>query len=854
MSMLVHVATYGDRNGAHVLLAKTAADASPFRELMAYTDKAGNPPLEVFWEPYVSGYPFEHYYIISKTFPDPTASRLGMVFTYALVMDREAASQLPDLSVLLRALPETLDRAAEITPLMVPPSQIERSIGDGEPAERASRFSSVAHALLTEQRQSRPVVWAGQAGFEAVVSVLWTHLWPAARMAFRFRLSFGPQDAEKQDLTLVTTPARLESRWAGYSVIRQTDIRQAQSKAEAFLLGLPEAAPLHTLILDLEAWPMKLADLAKLETCVDYLNADAERVTAEETRSVARLFGYLSPDPAKGGKIKDIVIRRLAEMTAQGPAKDIKGLRNFDDTPFPHAKAALGAAIADWIDAHFRTHSHRMGREIAEMIDGALRNASSQWDEMVRAAASATLAAWDIEVAHTVWECWRAQPALVSPMTSMIPWQAMVERDLTACCPPHLSDTLGESVRAFAQDRMWLLLHAAAVSAYCEPAVAVARQLQLDTKQDHEEGLRLLIERTPAQSMMDIAVHVADARLERLAGELCARSPELLQRIDVTNPTWRRIWCYSVETSGSLFYGVPHPDHIAKLLLDMVFQRQEVEPRLLRELAATQYGDLTEHPQRRDLWDRMEPKVVSMFLAVTANGWLERFRANSQLDLSVESRLEDAILEADRLRTALHSDGPHAVSFGIDLFQRFIRLTERQWTDWLAWLVSAGVAVSSFEATLLGRLTLVRHWHQAVEHIADYIDRDRREDLIPALNECLSLLPFLDYLRWVFSGKVASRTISWKDWWIAFAELAAELYPHGPSDQSIWRRAGGDAAVLERHDTGHAQWDQALDKLRKGVGGGKNFHTESLFSTMERDYPNSTKLRMMRAIFYSLPQ
>lgn len=35
------------------------------------------------------------------------------------------------------------------------------------------------------------------------------------------------------------------------------------------------------------------------------------------------------------------------------------------------------------------------------------------------------------------------------------------------------------------------------------------------------------------------------------------------------------------------------------------------------------------------------------------------------------------------------------------------------------------------------------------------------------------------------------------EWWSQLAKIATELYPRGPEEMEVWRRAGGDLSVLE---------------------------------------------------------
>lgn len=72
-------------------------------------------------------------------------------------------------------------------------------------------------------------------------------------------------------------------------------------------------------------------------------------------------------------------------------------------------------------------------------------------------------------------------------------------------------------------------------------------------------------------------------------------------------------------------------------------------------------------------------------------------------------------------------------------------------------------------------------------------------------------------------------------------EIAATLYPAGPSDRAIWQRGGGDLSRIPLEGVGHARWWSALEQLGLGGGGGTMSLT-SLIDVMVGDFPNHEAL------------
>ena len=63
------------------------------------------------------------------------------------------------------------------------------------------------------------------------------------------------------------------------------------------------------------------------------------------------------------------------------------------------------------------------------------------------------------------------------------------------------------------------------------------------------------------------------------------------------------------------------------------------------------------------------------------------------------------------------------------------------------------------------------------------------------------------------------------------------LYPQGPEQDDIWKRAGGDVSILVNSANRKSQWFNAIEKIYLG-GGGKAITMNSLINEVKDDYPN----------------
>lgn len=64
----------------------------------------------------------------------------------------------------------------------------------------------------------------------------------------------------------------------------------------------------------------------------------------------------------------------------------------------------------------------------------------------------------------------------------------------------------------------------------------------------------------------------------------------------------------------------------------------------------------------------------------------------------------------------------------------------------------------------------------------------------------------------------------------------AKLYPQGPEQDDIWKRAGGDVSIFVNTASRKSQWFNAIEKLYLG-GGGSYITIKSLIDQVKMDYP-----------------
>ncbi len=840
MSIRIHQALYGERERGHGLIATNpGAPTAVVRQLEGLTDLPASPPSSIPWEPYLSGFPLDEWYVVSRTGPDPGAARGGMVLTHVLLVPGPDVGDLEDLQALFGLIPQRPTRQLDLTPVDFSAGS-SQSGGAIRTPPAPPGLAKLVHELLASSTVGT-VGWVGEEGFAPAIGALWTNLWPEARRNFRFRLSFRPSDLGLEPPPVVLIPAAAEHWWHGWPLVRSTDAYTPSRPAEAFLLGDPEGDSLRQLIREVEGRLGPLRDLDLLERAFVRLERLGE-ASVDEVRALARLLGKLSPEAERGVDLKRQVLSRLEELTRNGNASAIRALENFDSGPFSQTMDVLSPVIRDWVGAAVRsTHS---SLEMGSLMERAFSVPVNGWSDAITGTVAAEVAAWKPDYARMLWEWWTSYPQIIPRTGCLLPQRSDVEVDLERACPARLPEEAGTLVRGLAQKRDWWRVHAAATAASLSPQAAIDAHLAVDRDFKTDWGVRVLAGRLPAREVLQAALRTSDPRLIAAAGAACAEMPNLRAGLDVSRPRWRDIWLASIRDDKDPWSGISDPSATMSRLLDLASERGEVSPLLLEALASTSQGDLTEYPSRADLWANLESPARSALLEATAEGWLQRFGREPRMN-DLEPPLRSAILEHRRLERHLRSGAFRRVRVGVALFEG-LGIGEDLFDSWLEDLLRTGTPLTRPDAEELGAFISRRRWAAAAERAAYAVRRHGRNDLIPAVTLVRDLLDLFTRLHLGWQGVWNHDHRSADDWWRALVDVTAELYSFGPTERNIWERAGGDAADLDRNGDGRQQWRAAIGKLRSG-GGGK-ITGDSLVTEMRADFPRNEKLQALQHV------
>lgn len=817
--MRVEQAVYGEIEGRGHGLRGSSFNSSAAASIATQLDLPdGVPPGIHAWSPFVRGFPCDGYYVLARTFLDMGSSRGGMVLTHALIVNLDDICHAEDLAILF----ERLAVSTGAIPSQISAFEIEIASGT---ADFPIDLIGAANALAEQQG---PVIRLGVAGFETLVTALWRNLWPSMRRAFAFRLSFGPKDLEAQPgPTIVCTPEELQARWTEQRIVNPED-PTPQSLSAAVLCGQRDARPLLGLAGELGLEAVTIKDLQKLERLYDLVTG-VDGV--DDLIKAVRLVDSMANRPELGTELKSKLILRVAAQVPFASCKQLMLMRNLDLPSFASAKplwSAVGLLVSKLDFAQ---------TEEADLI--ALVEASANSDlarPAWRAAVTGGLSAAGLQRESGLWKAiWRwseLSHTALSITVAALPSDEAVEQLLVQASPRRLDAAKAAAAPSLFLKKGWLTAHGAALAALMSPRDAVEQQLKVNRQPEHTAGLRSALRFATPDEILTATLDLKDQRLVEICGDLAVSHPKMLSGIRCEDITEQKVWACAIGKSNALWSAPCNPVEVRDSVLAQLGKGTAAFSGLVEALAGTPLADLTAVPDRAQLWSLLPASHRGLYLQATANGWLNAAVEDNAVSV-LEPELEHIVLAGSDLQFVLQ-EASTPLRACLAIVSALPSFREDAFVGFLTHLLRSSRLLSYADAVQLGMLVASRRWDRAVQYLCDRL-ADRRHDLLPALQQCTSLLGI--YQQWKL--KISKPNL--EDKWRAFEEAACELYPTGPDHEQLWSRAGGKNSDLPgASQNGTARWHSTLRSLRCG---GKP-HVYDLLRVMCNDFGENEMLRL----------
>ena len=802
--------------------------------LTAFTDRPSAMPAGVQMSPYISAMNQGDKFILTRTIADGTASRGGMVFSHALIINIDDLVAVNDLksmfALFVVSKPGTLKG---LLPLSVP-----AIVGEGSPlAAPPTRDSQeIVAGLIANQA---PVVFIGElSAFEDAIAAIWKGLPTSFRKTLTFTVSFSSMNLDTGKKILYVQPSlatifRNVPVTGGKSQIPATDL----TETEKYILAREESNDFDSFIRALQVAMNDWSILTPAVKAYHFHQRLKTDIGPDEARQLIRLLAKISPSPASGNEIKDDVMAHIARLIKNGDDTNVKALRNLSLQEFQDGKTCIGASISELLKGMF-TGQLALDTEFMLDLYRAVDPVSGEkwWSDTIIGTLTACSSSLQPSSVQVLWKLLGYADAPLNSILKRVPTDAAASQRLATYLPSDLSCEAADQIAILIRPRNWYLLHARLLQAARTIKVAVTEQYQYELASSGSmfEGAKFLIPKLQNADLLDLCLEFPNDLFIDQYATRSVKTEVLLHPMDVSLNTWMRIWSVSLEKTNDLFHGIKElPVKVVGLFSELV-KGKNVPMNILALLAKSEYADLTDSEHRQTLWNKLPNAVRPTFLSATAQSLLKRIAEGTYLSTPEQELLVE--IGQDQVMTRFLSMYNRQMSAVINVYGCIPGLKDRFLADYISYYHAP---LNEAVSIRLGNTIVAKLFKLSALQVFGKAKHD--QSYHPALSACKSLidLGFWDKLRY---GHLLGHTVSESDVYGLLQKVAVRLYDKGPEDNDIWKRAGGDNAKLRNNCSREESWRDAIAMLRTG-GGGKDASIRSLLKAMLKDTPNNDDLK-----------
>jgi GTPase-associated protein 1, N-terminal domain type 1/Effector-associated domain 1 len=802
VSFIIHQALFGQdqqHGQGYELLQTTHPDKGLVRQMGNSTDLIETVPSQIAWQPALRGRAWKGFYLLFRTYADKSPDvRPGRVFSHALIIEQRMLAQLSDIRPLLELFPPQLNKEVGLQPV------------EWQPLKKAAipltpRLGYLLKELVNPTRTG-PIIWAGQAGFDAAAALFWQCLTAAERGELNLNVGFMPHQLRdvSAPLQLIAVPEAILPRWkAHHFVIAATDAHAELSEAEAYLAGDTTRAPSLTALLQKLATPT--ADRAQLDMLqrVAPTAATLAQAPLQDVLTLATVLHWYHPGPTE---VSQQALARLVQLVHTSSVGELNRLRSVTKDMLPaDALDQLAAAASAQIPTLL---AKLPAEQLVPLLAWEAEPLRQWWREGLRVAVSSVFKSGGTTTGELVVRLLEQPWGSVKDYVRLLPATPQIENLLLESLPTSWPKAAWENGASLAQAQHWYRLYMTSQLHLVPLAEALQRQLAYDTAPTHVAALRLAVAHAKPKDFVAAAAELDDQRITQLAGELCAKQPALLRTINVAVSGWQEIWLATARQTGNVWTGIQEPMILLSQLLDEGLTGN-VAPALLELISVTPYADIRGYKNRKEVWSTLPTRARTAFLRATARGLLTHNGADVWAS-KLEPELA-ALFGSGEFQTEIFTYPALSLASVVEYSKRFV-VSEHTVLRYLRGYRGTPPAA---EARAFGQLVMLMRWSTTADELftLSRVQPGWQE----ALAGCLQLLGVMNrFLAYLMPGlaTLPTRQQLQDSWWRSLQEALLIAYYEGPLQDGLWEESGGENHEINTRRSVGEQWIDAIRRLR----------------------------------------
>ncbi|WP_166919786.1 GAP1-N1 domain-containing protein [Flavobacterium poyangense] len=832
-------AYYGDIGKSHGCIASTFRDSDLNSFLTAFTDRPGALAAGMVMEPYLSGIRFGSKYIFTKTFPDPTAARGGMVFTHVLIVELSDIAYLKDFRDVLKYFVGAISNQRELDLITFAPS-IDKT---NEIQEFVPLYiQKILNNIIAD---TQPVVFCGRlSSFEEALGAIWPGLPLELRKNFSFTAGFSPSSLDTTK-TIIYFQENLKPILRNSAFIDDEQLQNVkiESEIEKFVFCKNADNLFEEFINDLS---IQLSDWSTVRLAVKtfqlYQRIDLD-LSQDEIRLLVRNVAKLSPESSSGRVIKNKIISKFSDVISLDQNSNIKSLSNLVLDGFSEGKNSIGSAIEKFINKAFHSENDFQCDSMDELLKLTDEHKSEWWRNAVLNGFSAVFNKIKSVSSINAWKIFLKPESSMVKLLSFIAADKDIEKVFIECMPKSINSKTAEKIALSIRDKNWFLLHAHLLLHYLSAAEATKMQIEYERNAHSTlfEGSNLLLKKLSDAELLTLALDVADDLLIKEYADRALIKPNLLKELDAGHSVWLKIWSESLKTTKNLAYGVEKLSSILGKVVNLIKKGIAIPDLILLLFSESKFSDLSGYENRHNIWNNLPVPYLKTFQKATAIGCMEKILEGVLTTYKLESEIS-AIISSDDFITNFLSENRSNMSAVLVAFFSIEGLKDTHLSDYICYYKEN---LTELESSKLGSVVFEKGFARSARQIFEKAKHNKQ--YLIALNNCKAILSLSIYEMFT-SGHLFGWQVSEDAVYSEILKKAVAMYPQGPEHGDIWKRAGGDISKFINQKSREENWKYGISLLRNG-GGGVNLSAGSLLKIMLEDYPQNYELMELKKYF-----
>lgn len=577
----------------HSCIASSIEDDAMLSELVGLTDK---PHTLDKIKPYFSGVSIKNHFVFIKTIPVINGERTGIVFSHCIIVSEVQLKKIDNLKPLyLNLLSEPRLDTSVLSKIKINEADLITEVDNVN--------NPLVSCILKELLDNKKPVLLGYDFFISVIFDIWKIIPKFLRKEFTFKLSGNANDLSDNLPSLIYTPLPNEIRWQNndFIILSRNSFHNDLSIAEKYLIDRNKNE-FSLFILKYEIEIKHISDYRKIEKCYEYYKNWQDTKNIQELNKTIRVVANLFSKQNSGAKFKKEILHLFCNEIEKSSGGIIISIRNIKFNAYDKGFENISYSMNTWLKNLNKNYKQLPISEIADILSIYEEETNPDWwNENIESFIKGSGLLIDFH-----WQLWVYNSSFLYLSERLI---AIKEESLLTKITRTSNTNLLKEFINYSANKKWFKIHAICSAKYYS-TVKEAIEKHLSIIGNEYESFEYLIEVVGNREFFNYSTTTNNINLHKIAAGKAVIDRTLLNSQSIDNLNWQSIWCYTLQKTHDLTYGIANVQKLIFSFWDIAISGQDYNIELASFIAETDYGSVLEYSQHSSLWKSNIPEDI----------------------------------------------------------------------------------------------------------------------------------------------------------------------------------------------------------------------------------------------------